>query len=378
MRERDARMALCCTVEPATIDITRQVQQQGAEAIWQGLVQPSSRSRWARRAQAFDLADMQAATDRLRLRFIVPGDDEWPAALGDLSGCEPVNDMGGAPFGLWVRGAVPLAEAVERSVAVVGSRACTAYGQSVTTDLAAGLGAHGVTVVSGGAYGIDAAAHAGALAAEAVTVAVMAGGLDRPYPSGNSGLLQRVAAAGVLASELPPFEKPTRVRFLGRNRLIAALTPATVLVEAALRSGARNTVSWATSCNRVVLAVPGPVHSATSATPHRLIREAEAVLCSGVDDVLEVIEPLGRSQASRPSQQRPLDDLSTEELAVFEALPARRPMPTGEVSLRAGVPLGVCLGVLDQLGERGLVALHADGWRLARAPSARSVPRTGD
>ena len=151
MRERDARMALCCTVEPATIDITRQVQQQGAEAIWQGLVQPSSRSRWARRAQAFDLADMQAATDRLRLRFIVPGDDEWPAALGDLSGCEPVNDMGGAPFGLWVRGAVPLAEAVERSVAVVGSRACTAYGQSVTTDLAAGLGAHGVTVVSGGA-----------------------------------------------------------------------------------------------------------------------------------------------------------------------------------------------------------------------------------
>ena len=111
MRERDARMALCCTVEPATIDITRQVQQQGADAIWQGLVQPSSRSRWARRAQAFDLADMQAATDRLRLRFIVPGDDEWPAALGDLSGCEPVNDMGGAPFGLWVRGAVPLAEA---------------------------------------------------------------------------------------------------------------------------------------------------------------------------------------------------------------------------------------------------------------------------
>lgn len=372
MLERDARMALCCAVEPASVDVVHEVQQQGAEAVWRSLLQPTSRSRWAKRAQAFDLAQVQAAGARLRLRFIVPGDDEWPSSLGDLSGCELVNDMGGAPFGLWVRGAVPLAEAVQRSVAIVGARACTAYGQSVASDLAAGLGVRGITVVSGGAYGIDAAAHAGALAAEAVTVAVMAGGLDQPYPTGNSGLLQRVAATGLLVSELPPFERPTRVRFLGRNRLIAALTPATVLVEAALRSGARNTVSWATSCNRVVLAVPGPVHSATSATPHRLIREAEAVLCCGVDDVLEVVEPLGHSAAARPSQQRPLDELSSDELAVFEALPARGAMATGEVSLRAGVPLGACLGVLDRLGERGLVALHSDGWQLARATNARA------
>ncbi|MFT3861481.1 DNA-processing protein DprA [Micropruina sp.] len=369
MLEREARMALCCAVEPGSREVTRQVERDGAEATWRTLLEPGSRSRWARRAQALDLAAVQAATSRLRLRFIVPGDDDWPAALGDLSGCEPVQDLAGAPHGLWVKGSVELAAAVDRSVAVVGARACTAYGETVATDLAAGLGAHGVTVVSGGAYGIDAAAHAGALAADAVTVAVMAGGLDQLYPAGNSGLLQRVATHGVLASELPPFERPTRVRFLGRNRLIAALAPATVLVEAALRSGARNTVSWATACNRVVLAVPGPVHSATSATPHRLIRDAEAVLCSGVEDVLELVQPLGRPAVERPSQRRPLDDLDCDELAVFEALPARGAMPTGEVSLRAGVPLGTCLGVLDRLSHRGLVAQRVDGWQMARPPS---------
>ena len=374
MHERDARMALCCVIEAGSRAEAALVDQYGAEAVWQTLLQPTSASRWAARAQAFELTEAQAATERHGLRFVVPGDDEWPSALGDLADAEPVQGIGGVPFGLWVKGEACLAAAVERSVAIVGSRACSAYGQSVATDLAAGLAGYGITTVSGGAYGIDAAAHSGALAADALTVAVMAGGLDKPYPSGNSGLLRRVGRHGLLVSELPPGQHPTRMRFLTRNRLIAALSPATVLVEAALRSGARNTVSWANACRRLVLAVPGPVFSATSATPHRLIRDAEAVLCGGVEDVLELLGPLGARGTHRPSQHRVLDDLSNDELAVFEALPARGLISAGEVSLRVGMSLGKCLGLLDRLVELGFITQAQNGWRLITSP----VTRVGD
>jgi len=374
VNERESRMALCSVVEPGNVEVAALVAEHGGAAVWSSLLAPASRSRWAARARAFDLAAVEQATARHRLRFIIPGDDEWPAALNDLDGCEPVQLMGGNPFGLWLKGTAGLAELAQRSVAIVGSRAATPYGQSVATDLAAGLGSHGISVISGGAYGIDAAAHQGALAVDAPTVAVMAAGLDRPYPSGNTALLHRVASHGLLVSELAPGEHPTRVRFLARNRLIAALSPATIIVEAAHRSGARNTVSWANACHRVVLAVPGPVHSANSVTPHRLIRESEAVLCSSVEDVLELVRPLGRQVSVRPIQRRPLDALSAEELTVYEALPARGALASGEVSLRSGMALGACLGVLDRLTDHGLVSYGSAGWRLAQVP----VTRAGD
>ncbi|MCW3157373.1 DNA-processing protein DprA [Micropruina sonneratiae] len=367
MSERDARMALCCAVEPGNLELTRLVAQHGAESVIAALQAPDSKSRWSRRARSVDLVAVQRATKVNRLRFVVPGDDDWPDCLGDLAEVEPVQEMGGVPFGLWLKGEPNLATTCASSVAIVGSRAATAYGQSVATDLAAGLGLHRVSTVSGGAYGIDAAAHSGALATDAPTAAVMAGGLDSPYPPGNASLLQRVAGQGLLVSELPPGEHPTRARFLARNRLIAALSPVTVIVEAAWRSGARNTVSWAGALHRVVAAVPGPVHSATSVTPHRLIREAEAVLCTGPDDVLELLAPLGRAPVPRPDQRRRLDELSPDELAVYEALPARGRRDAGEVSLRAGVSLPGCLALLDRLAEQGLVAQVEGGWRLVRA-----------
>ncbi len=374
MDEREARMALCCAVEPASTAVTDAVAADGPIAVFERLRHRASRWRWAQRARAVDVAAIQRASDRNRLRFVIPGDAEWPASLAVLATCEPVQDMRGMPFGLWVKGDTNLAEVSGRAVAIVGSRAATAYGESVASDLAAGLGAHDVSVISGGAYGIDAAAHAGALTGVAPTVAVMAGGLDKPYPPGNATLLQRVAGQGLLVSELPPGEHPTRARFLSRNRLIAALCPATIIVEAAWRSGARNTVSWANACGRVVLAVPGPVHSATSTTPHRLIRDAEAVLCTGVSDVLELVGPLGRAAAARPDQHRALDELSAEELAVYEAIPARGEIDGGEVALRAGLPPGTCLGILDRIGGRGLVEHGDAGWRLPRP----GVTRAGD
>ena len=169
---------------------------------------------------------------------------------------------------MWLAGGGDLAELAAQSVAVVGSRASTPYGDTVAAELAAELSESGRSVLSGGAYGIDAAAHRGCLAGRTPTVAVLAGGLDQPYPSGHRPLFDRIAERGVLVSELAPGEHPTRVRFLARNRLIAALTPGTVLVEAAARSGARNTVTWANVLGRIVMAVPGPVTSATSVTPH--------------------------------------------------------------------------------------------------------------
>ncbi|MCL2465165.1 MAG: DNA-processing protein DprA, partial [Micrococcales bacterium] len=241
------------------------------------------------------------------------------------------------------------------SVAIVGARAATAYGEAVAAELAVDLGEANVCVVSGGAYGIDSSAHRGCLASRTPTVAVLAGGLDQAYPPAHASLFDRIATSGLLVSELPPGEHPTRVRFLGRNRLIAALTPGVVLVEAAVRSGARNTMSWATALNRVAMAVPGPVTSATSYTPHRLIREAEAVLVTTAVEIRELLGPLGRDVPRPPAEQRVTDSLTATELRVYEAIPGRGGLAAEEIALRADVTLPQALGVLNSLADRCLV-----------------------
>ncbi len=372
MEEREARMALSCVFEGGTASLAEAVSQYGAAEVWSGLRSLHVESAAARRARHFELGPVaeRAATDGQR--FIMPGDDEWPVRLTDLLGCEPVNDMTGAPVGLWVRGAGNLSDLSQLSVAVIGSRASTPYGDAVAAELAADLGEASCAVVSGGAYGIDAAAHRGCLASRTPTVAVLAGGLDRPYPSGHRSLFERIAERGVLVSELPPGEHPTRVRFLSRNRLIAAMTPGTVMVEAAARSGARNTVTWATVLHRIVMAVPGPVTSANSVTPHRLIREAEAVLVTRASEVLEMVGPLGRCGPARVPTLRPLDALTAHELSVYEAVPGRGSLGAGEIALKSGLALGECLAVLDDLCTRGLLVQNPRlGWQLP--PKARAA-----
>ena len=311
-------------------------------------------------------AEVRLLMERSRMRFAVPGDAEWPEWLADLGHAEPVAEMRGAPVGLWLRGSGSLAEASSRSVAVVGSRASTPYGDRIAADLAAGLVEAGWTVVSGGAYGVDAAAHRGALAGGGLTVSVQAGGLDQLYPRGNHELLKRIAEHGLLVSEVPPGEHPTRRRFLSRNRLIAALTRGTVVVEAAARSGARNTASWAGSCLRPVMAVPGPVSSATSYGPHRLIRDGEATLVASVDDVLECVSPAGEGIGREPEKQESLfDTLTGPQRAVYEAIPSRGGRSAGEVAVRAGVRVPVALGALASLQIAGLVERRGDGrWGL--------------
>lgn len=375
MSERDARLALSCVVEPATPRVAAAVAEFGAEAIWQSLLDRQADTPLAHRARTFRAEPVLNRAAAAGMRFVIPGDPEWPSRLGDLDGCEPVNDLTGAPLGLWLRGGGDLAELVGRSVSIVGSRACTSYGETVASEVAAELGEAGYSTVSGGAFGIDAAAHRGCLASRTATVVVLAGGLDEAYPPAHRPLFERAAEQGVLVSELPPGQHPTRVRFLGRNRLIAALSQGTVLVEAAVRSGARNTVTWANCLARVVMAVPGPVTSALSYTPHRLVREAEAVLVTRAAEVLELLGPLGRPALRPVANRRPTDDLSADALRVFETIPARGGLSAGEVSLRSGVPLAACLGILDRLADQGFVVQDARWeWRLPPRGQAAQLP----
>lgn len=229
---------------------------------------------------------------RQGIRLVSPGDSEWPTQL-DMLGVA-------RPYALWLRGEADLRYCCLQSVSIVGARAASAYGTHVGTEMAAALAARGRTVVSGAAYGIDACAHQGALAADGVTIAVLACGVDHAYPVGHYDLLASIAAQGVLVSEWPPGRTPNRLRFLIRNRVIAALTRGTVVVEAGLRSGALNTARHARDLHRPVMAVPGPVTSEVSAGCHKIIREWGAVCVTGAHDVLELLTPLGETSAYDP------------------------------------------------------------------------------
>lgn len=219
--------------------------------------------------------------DSIRLRLIEPDDVEWPAALADLG-----EDM---PKQLWLRGEADLTTLLTNAVAIVGARAATAYGSDVASRMGNGLASKGYTVVSGGAYGIDAMAHWGALSGTEPTIAVLATGVDVAYPKAHDRLFERIATEGLLVSEYEPGASPRPNRFLARNRIVAALTKGTVVVEAGLRSGSLNTARRAKEMGRLVMAVPGPVTSAMSVGCHALIKDG-ALLVTDHDDVIAALE----------------------------------------------------------------------------------------
>lgn len=362
--DRAARMALSCTVDGGDPEAAELVRRVGAEGAWAKVGEGALGDPLARRAAATDLGLVERLAARGSVRFVVPGDEEWPDGLDDLERASPIQRRGGVPIGLWARGPGHLARMVARSVAVVGSRASTAYGTGLATDLSADLAEAGVTVISGLAFGIDAAAHRGALAVGGPTIGVVANGVDVAYPPGNAKLFEAVAHDHLLVSELPPGAHPTRIRFLARNRLIAALSRGTVVVEAALRSGARNTAGWALECQRPLMAVPGSVHSRASATPHLMIRSGQAVLVTSAAEVLELVSEAGQHTLFPQSGPgRVTDAMSEDQLAVFEAVPARRRAGAGDIALVAGVGMPVCLAALNALADRGLVEVDDGGWR---------------
>ncbi|GAA3752755.1 DNA-processing protein DprA [Streptomyces tremellae] len=314
----------------------------------------------ARAAAADPDADLAAALAG-GARFVCPGDAEWPSQLGDLGAAQPL--------GLWVRGTPDLRLWALRSVAVVGARACTPYGAHLAAALGAGLAARGWVTVSGAAFGVDAAAHRGALAAGGATAAVLACGVDTAYPRGHAELIARIAEQGLVVGELPPGDHPTRSRFIQRNRVIAALTRGTVVVEAAYRSGSLSTARWARRLGRYAMGVPGPATSALSAGVHELLR-GEGVLVTDADEVIELVGAVGELAPERKGPVLPRDLLGAECARVLDALPARGCAGVAEVARAAGTTADAALARLVELHSLGFVERHSDRWRPA-------VPRRG-
>ncbi|MGH3719006.1 MAG: DNA-processing protein DprA [Pseudonocardiaceae bacterium] len=318
----------------------------------------------ARRAEDRAEADLSAIA-ALGGRLVVPEDAEWPAEAFTcfVTPVAQTDERWRAPLALWARGAGRLDELGERTVAVVGARAATGYGEHVAAEFGYELADAGFAVVSGAAFGIDGAAHRGALAAEGRTVAVQACGLDRAYPVGHHGLLNRIAESGAVVSEYPPGIRPARHRFLVRNRLIAAFAAGTVVVEASVRSGARSTAAAAAALGRVVMAVPGPVTSALSIGCHLLVREEQAVLVTRAAEVVEAVGRIGADLAPPlTTPRRRTDGLSPELLAVYEALPVRAPRHPEQLVADSGVPLHRVRSALPLLELRGLVGCGVSGW----------------
>ncbi|MBU5422751.1 DNA-processing protein DprA [Cellulomonas hominis] len=381
--------------------------------------------RWAPRLADLEPRRALDAVAAVGGTVLVPGRPGWPERLDDLGPLVP-------PV-LWVRGDRAADVLLRHSVAVVGARAATPYGEHVARDLAAGLADRGVTVVSGGAFGIDVAAHRGAVLVGGLTVALLAGGVDRPSPAGNLDLLERLAVSGgALVAESPPGTPPTRSRFLQRNRLIAAVTGATVVVEAAWRSGALSTAARAGELLRPVGAVPGPVTSMASAGCHRLLRDGAAVCVTGVDDVTELLgggwgpepgrphdgavagggpdvldlagtagggdlvgavgragptdppDPTGRTgrtgrtdSTGPPERTDPTDRADSPASRVLDALPARRPLGVPGLARRTGLAEEEVVAALGLLELAGRAGRGDGGWRRTSRPAARSAEVRG-
>ncbi len=400
-----ARAFLSRVAEPACIPLWVAVCRDGpvmvADSIRAGTAAPAVLEACAPRAAHTDpYADLEAA-DRRGIRLVVPEANEWPHfALscleaagarratayqnGQTRHCDAGEPI--PPLALWVRGTADLAALGVRSVGIVGSRAATSYGEQVAADLAGGLAARGVVVVSGGAYGIDAAAHRGALQSAGETVIVSAGGVDRAYPPSNARLFERAAKSGLILSESPPGAVPQRRRFLTRNRLIAALATGTVVVEAAARSGAKNTARHCSDLGRPVMAVPGPVTSIMSAGCHELLSaEAHrAYLVTSVSDVLAVIggsSDLGAytadgSDTGADDLRSSLDTLESAARQVFDGLPARRAASVDELAVASGLATVEVIRALPGLEIAGLAESVEGGYRIS--PFARRrVGRAG-
>ena len=354
-------------VEPGDSVAGRLISERGATGALRAVIadDPSgfdrrefaaARRRWLPRLDANAIADGLRRAAKVGAVLVTRADPDWPEQLDDLGPH--------APICLWVRGDPSRLRRLHPSVAIVGARAATSYGDHVALELSADLAGGGVPVVSGGAYGIDGAAHRAALAVGGLTVALLAGGVDRAYPAGHTDLVERIAATGVVASEVPCGSTPTKWRFLQRNRLIAALADATVVVEAGWRSGSLNTAGHAASLSRPLGAVPGPVTSAASAGTHRLLREYDAFCITGAADVREMLGlAVGReapSQAPASAGERARTDDTTR---IRDALSPRAWRDVDDLARRAGMAAEDIEPILGLLHLEGSAVRGPAGWR---------------
>ncbi len=317
----------------------------------------SALARWSPRLKSgIALVALRQAV-RFAVRLLVPGDPAWPAGVDDLGSHGPIA--------LWLRGNESTLAAAEHSVALVGARAATGYGEHVTMEASAGLVDRGFAIISGAAYGIDGMAHRAALASSGQTVAILAGGVDRFYPSGHDDLLARIVESGAVVSELPCGSPPTKWRFLQRNRLIAAASQATVILEAGWRSGSLNTAGHAAALGRPIGAMPGPVTSAASAGCHRLIREFAATLVTSAAEMAELIPSAETGDDSEPASAGAPS--TSARVRLIDALSQRAPRSVDDLAMRSGMSIAEVQAELGSLEIEGGVAERDRGW-IARKP----------
>jgi DNA processing protein len=369
--ERLARVALGRLTEPGDPRVAQLVAELGAMRLHE-LLRHEHEADGLPTEVATRLAGLDPAGDLHRaatvgIRYVMPGDAEWPPQLDDLMRAEVLDERGGTPLGLWVKGPRGLDELGD-AVAIVGARSATTYGAEVAAAIAGSLARADHPVVSGAAFGIDHAAHRGALAAGGPTVAVLACGADRVYPAAHKELLDHLGRTSCVVAEVPPGCAPTRGRFLSRNRLIAALTLGTVVVEAASRSGALNTANWATRLNRHLMSVPGPVTSAQSQGTHHLIRVGAASLVTQGEEVLELVGAVGSHLVAAPrAAARPRDKLSARLQRILDAVPLAQLAPVDSIATAAGLGLIEVRSGLNRLHRLELVENASGGWRLTPA-----------
>ena len=327
------------------------------------------RLRWNRRMERTLNAEAHMAAT-CGAWLVTPADPLWPPQLNDLGPDRP--------YGLWCRGdsrhLLDLASAP--SVALVGSRDPSIYGTEATTHLAAELARRGYTVISGGAMGIDIAAHRAALTqqgSDLPTIAFMAGGLDRLYPAQNSDALNMIVDRGLIMSEVSVGNTPTRWRFLERNRLIAALARHTIVVEARWRSGALNTARHAMEIGRTLWAVPGQINSPNSVGTNRLLRDGLAQTLTEAADILEYDAAAGfelgtehESEWDQAASSSALDELTERQGRVWDDLSPRSYRGVDEIAAALGLSARDVMADLFHLGRCGLAESSGTSWRKVR------------
>jgi len=285
MKERAQRLALFSAIEGGAAFWSREISERGVQAVYERVrsngYDSIKHAALVEKVNSFESPAAFQAIEKNGSRFIIPGDSEWPLRLDELE-CPPI--------GLIVKGNLEILS--NPSLAIVGTRNPTPYGTRIAGDFAAGFVDREWDIVSGGAYGIDSSAHRGALVAEGRTIAVIASGIDLQYPSGNTRLFEEICENGAIVTEVMPGVPALPHRFLTRNRIIAALSQATLVVEAAFRSGSLRTARDAAELMRPVMAIPGPINSPSSEGCHRLIGERAAELVTSVADAIELISAL--------------------------------------------------------------------------------------
>ena len=282
MNELDARAILFSLIEGGQAFWSSEISTKGALAVYEKLLRGGYDSvkyeKLISSLRSISSDQVLSEIDKHQARLITPIDQDWPVQ---------VNDLAAPPIGLIIKGNISALH--QRSLAIVGTRNPTSYGAQIAGDFAAGFADREWAIVSGGAYGIDSYAHKGALIAEGVTVAVIASGIDINYPAGNTRLFAEICESGVMVTESMPGQRALPHRFLTRNRLIAAISKATLVVEAAFRSGSLRTARDAAEMFRPVMAIPGPINSPTSEGCHRLIGERAAEIVTSVADAVEFV-----------------------------------------------------------------------------------------